>query len=111
MASAGVQGLADTVDRTFAALRSRREAEAEQVEAQRRQKAWADALEDMKLTNSANLAEKQALRLALAALDPKHALLSNTVLQEKVREAGRRAFALTRNFDAAREAGSTFNVT
>lgn len=65
-------------------------------------------LDSVAMSNAANLAEKQALRVALAKLDPNHPLLSNKILQEKIKEAGKRALAMTNNFDDAREAGGTF---
>lgn len=57
---------------------------------------------------AANLAEKLALRTALAKLDPKHPLLTNASLRERIQEAGVRANRLTNNYDAAREVGKTF---
>lgn len=60
--------------------------------------------------NAGNLAEKQALREALRKLDPKHPLLVNTDLQERIKAAGQRAYGMTDDWNAAREAGGTFNV-
>lgn len=64
--------------------------------------------EKVEMFNAANLAEKQALRVALGKIEPNHPLLTNTMLQERIKEAGRRALAMTDNFDAAREAGGSF---
>jgi hypothetical protein len=58
--------------------------------------------------NAGNLAEKHALREALRKVDPKHPLLTNIALQEKIKEAGRRALEKTNNYDSAREAGTNF---
>lgn len=58
--------------------------------------------------NAGNLAEKHALRAALEKLAPSHPLLINIVLQEKIKEAGRRAVTLTDDWDAARDAGASF---
>lgn len=57
---------------------------------------------------AANLAEKYALREALAKADPNNPLLTNRLLLEKIQNAGERAFTLTRSYNAAREAGKTF---
>ena len=68
---------------------------------------------ELKLTeeaNAANLAEKHALRAALRKRDPKHPLLTNISLQERIKDAGEAAFSLTRNWDAAREVGESFPV-
>jgi hypothetical protein len=59
-------------------------------------------------TNAANFAEKHALRVALAKLDPKHPLVVNKVLQEKIKSAGRRALDITSSWNAVAEAGQTF---
>lgn len=60
--------------------------------------------------NAGNLAEKQALREALRKINPKHPLLVNIDLQERIKAAGQRAFGMTDDWDAAREAGGTFNI-
>lgn len=73
------------------------------------QKLTAD-LNELRLGNAGNLAEKYALREQLRLKDPNNALLVNTALQERVKAAGQKAFSLTNNWDAAREAGSSFNV-
>lgn len=65
-------------------------------------------IKEIEMSNAANLAEKQALRGALQKLAPTHPLLTNTVLQEKIKEAGRRALALTDDWTAARDAGGSF---
>lgn len=65
-------------------------------------------IKEVEMANAGNLAEKQALRAALQKLAPNHPLLANTMLQEKIKEAGRRALALTDDWDAARDAGGSF---
>lgn len=65
-------------------------------------------IKEVEFYNAGNLAEKQALRAALRKLSPDHPLLTNTLLQEKIKEAGRRALALTDDWDAARDAGDSF---
>lgn len=60
--------------------------------------------------NAGNLAEKQALREALRKLDPKNPLLVNEDLQARIKAAGQRAYGMTDDWDAAREAGGTFRV-
>ena len=59
--------------------------------------------------NAANYAEKYALRAALAKLNPDHPLISNLILQEKIRETGKRVLGMTEHdWDAVAEAGRTF---
>lgn len=58
--------------------------------------------------NAGNLAEKHALREALRKLQPDHPLLVNTSLQERIKEAGRRAMTFSDDWDAARQAGESF---
>jgi len=94
------------MEQAFAGIRAETEAKAELARTQR----LVNQLEEGYSDIAANLAEKQALREALRKVDPKHPLLTNTALQEKVKEAGRRALALAKNFDAAREAGATFKI-
>lgn len=45
--------------------------------------------------NAANLAEKMALRKALAKLDPKHPLLTNSHLKERIHKAAQQVYALS----------------
>jgi hypothetical protein len=68
----------------------------------------ATAFEELQFMNASNLAEKQALRAALMRVDPNHPLLQNMLLREKVQEAGARAFAITKDWDAVRAAGDSF---
>jgi hypothetical protein len=89
------------------------EAQGRAIEAQRRladMQAIEMRIEDLRMANAGNLAEKQALREALAKLDPRHPLLLNTMLREKIQEAGRKALSLTNDWDAAREAGKSFST-
>lgn len=94
------------MEQAFAGIRAEAEAKHE-LERTRRLVAEIKRAED---DIAANLAEKQALREALRSLDPKHPLLTNIALQEKIKEAGRRALAMTNNFDSARDAGGSFKV-
>lgn len=64
--------------------------------------------EELKQMNAANLAEKQALRVALEQIAPNHPLLTNKMLREKIQAAGQRAMALTDDWDAVRDAGGSF---
>lgn len=58
--------------------------------------------------NAANYCEKHALRAALAKFDPKHPLLVNKSLQERIQNAGEKVLTITgKNSDVA-EAGRTF---
>lgn len=66
------------------------------------------AKERIEDANAGNLAEKHALRAALRELNPNHPLLQNVSLQERIKDAGIRAVAMTNDFDAARNAGETF---
>lgn len=56
-------------------------------------------------TNAANLAEKNALRVALERLDPKHPLLVDEMLKKRVQDLGERAFAINNSFNDAARAG------
>lgn len=76
-------------------------------EAQEMERVAAD-FNTIKEWNAGNLAEKVALRAALAKLQPDHPLVVNAALQERIREAGCRAIALTDDWDAVREAGTSF---
>lgn len=58
--------------------------------------------------NAGNLAEKHALRVALRKLDPKHPLLTNTMLQEKIKDAGKRVMAISDSWDDVRAAGENY---
>lgn len=58
--------------------------------------------------NAGNLAEKHALREALRKLDPKHPLLTNTMLQEKIKEEGRRVMSITDSWDDVRAVGDNY---
>lgn len=71
--------------------------------------AAATAFEKIRVANAGNLAERHALRRALASLDPKHPLLSEAV-REQVLQAGRDAFQRTRDWGAVRDAGEQFAV-
>lgn len=77
--------------------------------AAREQQAESDriqALIDQQASDIAgNLAEKYALRKALAKLDPNHPLIRNQLLQHKIQEVGVRAFWVNANYDDARKAG------
>lgn len=97
-----VQALGDAAEQQGRAIEAeRRLARSEAIERR---------IEELRMSNAANLAEKQALRDALAKLDPNHPLLTNTILREKIQEAGRKALALTNDWDAVREAGSSFST-
>ncbi len=63
--------------------------------------AWAQ----LELDNAANLAEKHALRAALAKFDPKHPLLVDEMLKKRVQELGERAFSINQSYDDAARAG------
>ncbi len=52
-------------------------------------------LDELALGNAANLAEKGALRKALARYDPKHPLLTNAHLKERIHRAGERVYLLS----------------
>ena len=94
------------------ALGNAAESQGRAAEAQQRlreMEAIEQRIEDLRMTNAANLAEKQALRLTLTKLDPQHPLLINAALREKIQEAGRKALALTNDWDAVREAGTSFS--
>lgn len=65
-------------------------------------------LNTAEMDNSGNLAEKYALRAALAKISPNHPLLTNAALQEKIRESGKKAVSITNDYDAARDVGTTF---
>ncbi len=94
------------MEQAFAGIRAQAESKAELERTQRLVK----KIEQYEGSIAANLAEKQALREALRRVDPKHPLLTNVALQEKVKEAGRRALALTNDFDSARDAGGSFQI-
>lgn len=66
------------------------------------------AVTELSEDNAANLAEKYALRAALAKVQPDHPLLTNAELRDRIHKAGIRAVALANTWDAAREAGETF---
>ena len=72
---------------------ARRSAEIDEEIAWRKQ-ARAD-YQELALDNAANLAEKHALRVALAKLDPNHPLVTNTHLQERIHKAAEQVFALS----------------
>ena len=65
-------------------------------------------LDNSDTINAGNLAEKIALRKALQKIDPKHPLIVNISLQERIREAGKKSLSITNNWDAVREAGESF---
>lgn len=94
------------MEQAFAGIRAEADSKAELERTQRLVK----KIEQYEGSIAANLAEKQALREALRRVDPKHPLLTNVALQEKVKEAGRRALALTNDFDSARDAGGSFQI-
>ncbi|MEJ8837550.1 hypothetical protein [Ramlibacter sp. AN1133] len=95
-----VQAIGDAAGAKARELQSRREArDAEQLN---------EAVSKLREDNAANLAEKYALRAALAKLDPDHPLVVNAALRERIHQAGIRAIALTNDWEAAREAGETF---
>jgi hypothetical protein len=64
--------------------------------------------DDLGDNNAANLAEKHALRTALAKLQPNHPLISNKSLQERIQKAGVTSMRIAGTWDAAAEAGDTF---
>ncbi len=92
------------MEQAFAGIRAEADSRAELARA----KAMADRLERAHADNAANLAEKHALRKALAQIDPNHPLIVNKALQEKIQAAGERALVMTNNFNAVREAGESF---
>jgi hypothetical protein len=67
-------------------------------------------LDQMTMSNAANYAEKQALRVALKKFDPNHPLLVNLALQERIKAAGQRALTLTDDWDAVKAAGLSFKI-
>lgn len=79
------------------------------AQTKREAEAGATAFEKIRVANAGNLAERHALRRALASLDPKHPLLSEAV-REQVLQAGRDAFQRTRDWGAVRDAGEQFTV-
>lgn len=60
--------------------------------------------------NAGNLAEKHALRAALKKIQPNHPLLTNTMLQEKIKDAGRRVLAISDSWDDVRAAGDNYKL-
>jgi hypothetical protein len=96
--------IAQGLEGAIRAGQDQREAESALVRTQNLAKRI-DALEN---ANAANLAEKHALRAALKRIEPNHPLLTNASLQERIKEAGKRAIAITSDFDSAREAGESF---
>jgi hypothetical protein len=105
---AGFNHAADALGQSVADAMGGIAAEAAAATELRRMQKIAANVEELELSNAGNLAEKHALREALAKLDPNHPLLQNVMLQEKIKEAGKRALAMTQDWDAARRAGSTF---
>lgn len=65
-------------------------------------------IDTLREDNAANLAEKHALRVALAKLDPKHPLVTNKALQEKIQEAGIRVLAISDSWNDVRAAGEHY---
>ena len=64
---------------------------------------------ELALINAANLAEKHALRVALAKLDPKHPLLSNAHLRERIHRAAEQVYAISSSsWDDIAKAGRDF---
>lgn len=94
------------MEQAFAGMRAESESKRE-LERARKQAAAHDEILN---ANAGNLAEKHALRAALRAVCPNHPLLTNISLQERIKDAGQKAFAITNRWDAAREAGETFNI-
>jgi hypothetical protein len=70
----------------------------------------AKTIDILRDANAGNLAEKHALRVALRKLDPKHPLLDNTMLQEKIKDAGRRVLAISDSWDDVRAAGENYKL-
>lgn len=95
-----VQSIGDAAGQQARAL----DAEMRLAEARR----TADVIDTLRTDNAANLAEKCALRAALRRLAPDHPLLTNADLRDKIHQAGVRAFSITNEWAAAREAGETF---
>lgn len=58
--------------------------------------------------NAGNLAEKVALRKALAQYNPNHPLLVNKDLQGRIHKAAATAMSMTNDWDSCREVGNTF---
>ncbi len=65
------------------------------IEMRKRADEWAAAYKDLEAGNAANLAEKMALRKALARYDPKHPLLTNAHLKERIHKAAEQVLALS----------------
>ena len=76
--------------------------------ARMREKRHQAAVTELEDTNAANLAEKAALRVALGRYAPRHPLLTDKSLQERIQRAGTMALRHADNWDAARDAGATF---
>ncbi len=83
------------------------------LEALRQLRGKFDALskeyDELAYSNAANLAEKGALRKALARYDPKHPLLTNAHLKERIHAAGERVFSISNKWDDAFYAGRDFS--
>jgi hypothetical protein len=65
-------------------------------------------IESLEGANASNLAEKNALRVALAQLDPKHPLLTNVMLKEQLHKQAERVFHINRNWDDVARYGKAF---
>lgn len=70
-----------------------------------------DNITEMNEANAANLGLRCALEEQLRKVDPTHPLLKDTSLIERIKAAAISGFyAVSRNFDGAREVGRTFKI-
>jgi hypothetical protein len=71
--------------------------------------AWYPRPRPSLMNNAANYCEKHALRAALSKLDPKHPLVTNKLLQEKIQNAGERVWVMSKfDGDAVAKAGREY---
>ena len=81
------------------------------IRASRNAESWKKRAEEMIEYAAENAGIRGALAEALAHLDPKHALVSDPNLLERIKSAAVAAFNINSNdFGAAREAGRTFKI-
>ena len=72
---------------------------------------YKDVIASMRRAFAGAVAHEAVLTAQLASADPDNPLLKNAFLVENIRTAGAEAYTLNgESFDAAREAGSAFNV-
>lgn len=62
--------------------------------------------EDLSKTALGHVAEVGALRAALSRFDPKHPLLVNSAIRQRIHAAGQRAFGAVDSEAEARKAGA-----